>query len=139
MHRRLKMRLFCKTRKLVFGLFFLSLFLFQGQSFAFKYSLKWATAWGMDYPSGLEFGFPAGQYTEHYVTQGNNLQVILQTSGQNRVWVEQKAVLWPRGSGEIYMSYPGLCYGAVGKLDTDEQLDRVLEIFRKVGKRMGII
>lgn len=97
------------------------LVLFPAAGPAFRYEITWPSAVGSE-----NYGLPPGQ-SEWYVTQGNNLQVLLHTSGQHRVWVEQKAILWPRGSGEKMMAYPGLWYGGVGDFSLDEKMDTTIQ------------
>ena len=86
-------------------------------SFAFRYDIKWAPG---------HFNLPPGT-TEWYVTQGNNVQSILFTSGHHRVRVESKSIIWPRGSGEIVMNFPGQWYGGVGHFSLDEKLDTTMQ------------
>lgn len=60
--------------------------LVPGSVYAFRYELKWEQG---------HFNLPPGT-TEWYVTQGNNMQSILFTSGHHRVRVESKSIIWPR-------------------------------------------
>ena len=84
---------------------------------------SYAFRWELNNSTG-DYGTLPGT-TEWYTTLGNNLQVVLHTSGQHLVWVEQKSVLWPRGSGEKLVRYPGLWYGAIGDFSDDEKQDTV--------------
>jgi len=74
---------------------------------------------------GGDYGLPVG-HVEYYISQANNLQAILHSSGTNQIWDEAKSVIWPRGSGEIVINRPCRWYGAIGDFSLDEKLDTTL-------------
>jgi len=107
------------------------LVLCPAESPAFRYEIVWPGS-GQNY----NFGLPPGQ-ADVYWTQGNNMQVVLHPSGQHIVWVQQQSLLWPRGSGERYMRYPGLWYGGVGPFSPDTKLDTTIRRHSDSGHNPG--
>ena len=112
--------LFCPIISFFAVLSGLALCLDSASLLGFRYELAWPGS-GQNY----NFNLPPGQ-ADVYWTQGNNMQVVLHPSGQHIVWVQQQSLLWPRGSGEKMMAYPGLWYGGVGNFSLDTKLDTTI-------------